>query len=309
MPLDGVPLMDTVQRPGWLATWYQASRPQFFVATLIPLTLGTVLASREVAVNWVMFLVVVLSSFLVHLGTNLANDLFDHLAGTDDGESIGGSRVLQQGLLTTRHLVTALVLLYGTAALGGLYLLLATREWWLAIYMLLAFCSSLFYTAPPLRLGYHGLGELTVFVNMGPVMVTGAYCVQTGYLDWDALLISLPTGIMVAMILYFQSLPDIETDRLAGKRTIATRLGRDSAIGGIYVFGIAAVATIVALVALRELSLIALLSLLTLPILRRIAGLLRSTPDWQEVHGRGKVVRLFYLANGILMILATRLLI
>ncbi|MEZ5338540.1 MAG: 1,4-dihydroxy-2-naphthoate octaprenyltransferase [bacterium] len=300
--------MDSLQRPGWLASWYQASRPQFFVATLIPLILGTVLASREVSVNWALFGIVVFSSFLVHLCTNLANDLFDHLAGTDDGESIGGSRVLQQGLISARQLTLAMVLLYGLAALGGLYLLMATREWWLAGYMLLAFCSSLFYTAPPLRLGYHGLGELTVFVNMGPVMVTGAYSVQTGHLSMDALLVSLPTGIMVAMILFYQSLPDMQTDSRAGKRTIAVRIGRERALQGIYVFGIAAVATIVALVALRELSWLALGSLLTLPILWKITGMLRATADWQDVHGRGKVVRLFYLANGVLMILATRLL-
>lgn len=300
--------MDKGKSPGFWAKWYQASRPQFFVATLVPLVFGTVLAGRETAIDYLLFAVVIISSFLVHLCTNLANDLFDHMAGTDDGESIGGSRVIQQGLVSPRQIAVALVVLYALAAIGGTYILLATQVWWLAGYMLLAFCSSLFYTAPPLRLGYHGLGELTVFINMGPVMVTGAFAVQTGTVGWEELLLSVPTGIMVAMILFFQSLPDMETDRRSGKITIAVRLGRERAIMAIRIFGYSAVLSILLLWQIGLLSEIAMMSLITLPILRHIVELLKETQAWQEVHDRGKRIRLFYLLNGIVMIVSTRLL-
>ncbi len=304
MPLDEVPLMAAGDLRIWFANWYQASRPAFFVATLVPLVLGTVLAAREQPVSWTLFSVVIFSSFLVHLSTNLANDLFDHLAGADDGISIGGSRVIQQGRISPRQIAFALFLLYGLAALGGLCILLATQLWWLAGYMLVAFCSSLFYTAPPLRLGYHGLGEVTVFLNMGPLMVTGAYAVQAGTVNWDVLLLSLPTGIMVAMILFFQSLPDMQTDRASGKRTIAVSLGRETSIKLFFILGAAAILAIQVLLYMHLLSLIALLSICTLPLLQHVVELLKATPDWQAVHDRGKRVRLFYLLNGIVMILA-----
>ena len=304
MPLDEVPLMSNET----MRAWYQASRPPFYIASLVPIVLGTVLASHEQSINWILFAVVILSSFMVHLCTNLANDLFDHMAGTDSGESIGGSRVIQQGRISTRQITVALFVLYGLAAMGGLYILLATQTWWLAGYMLLAFICSLFYTAPPLRLGYRGLGEITVFLSMGPLMVTGAYAVQTGNVSLEVLLLSLPTGIMVAMILFFQSLPDMETDRKCGKRTVAVRMGREISIKFIRLLGTVAVGMIILLEMNGFLSLLALLSLATLPLLMQVVDLLKRTPDWQDVHDKGKRVRLFYLLNGIVIIMATKFL-
>ena len=290
-----------------LRAWWQASRPPFFVATLIPLGLGGVLAAVEGAWRTDLWLAALLASFCVHLCTNLANDYFDWRAGADAGDSIGGSRVIQQGKIAPRRIVLALVLLYGLALLCGLWLLWTTRLWWLAAVMLLAGFSSLFYTAPPVRYGYRGLGELFVGLNMGPVMVGGTHGVLTGGLSASALLISLPVGILVALILFYQSLPDVAADAAVGKRTIAVRLGRRGCQHAYRAFVAAALGAVIALVAARLLPPAALACLLTVPLAVAVDHQIAETPDWIELHDRGGKVRLLYLANGIVLILAAAL--
>ena len=162
-----------------LKAWIQASRPPFFVATLIPLFIGWILA-RGSGLHPGRFLLVVVACFLVHLATNLANDYFDYLKGADAGESIGGSRVIQEGKIAPATLLRAIVAAYGLACAVSFYLMITLDLFALFPLVLFAFFSSLFYVAPPIRYGYHGLGELLVGVNMGPIMVVGTYWVMTG---------------------------------------------------------------------------------------------------------------------------------
>jgi 1,4-dihydroxy-2-naphthoate polyprenyltransferase len=287
-----------------VAAWYQASRPPFFVATVIPLALGGVLAAQHGAWDTTRWLVVLLASFFVHLNTNLANDYFDHFLGADAGNSIGGSRALQEGSITLPQYRIALVLLYFLGLLGGLWLLWDTRLLWLIPVMLFSFFSSLYYVAPPIKYGYRGLGEFFVFLNMGPVMVAGTYGVLAGAIQLNVILLSIPTGIMVAMILFYQSLPDMETDVAVGKRTLAVRLGKTKALWAFRWFYLAAVGTIVGLVFENMLPVSALASVLTLAIILPQDRMIRQEKDWTLLHDRGKLVRLFYLANGLVMILS-----
>jgi 1,4-dihydroxy-2-naphthoate octaprenyltransferase len=290
-------------RGGKLKAWYQASRPPFFVATLIPLGLGAVVAHTEgpwSTARWVMLL---FAAFLVHLATNLGNDYFDYAFGADTGESLGGSRVLQQGKLTAAEIRDAMILCYVGACLVGLWIVWTTEVWWLLALMLVAFLSSLFYTAPPIRYGYLGLGELFVGLNMGPVMVVGTAAALTGQFVPRALWLSVPVGLMVAMILYYQSLSDIEEDRAVGKLTIAARLGQPRAIWGVRFFFAASLAAIALLVAAGLLHPAALISLGTGAIAYRIDAMIERTSNWKELHDRGGPVRLFYLANGLIIVL------
>ena len=218
-----------------LRAWVQASRPPFFIATLVPLVIGWILA-RGAGLNAGRFLVIVFASLMVHMATNLANDYFEHKVGTDAGEAIGGSRVIQEGKLTPRAILNAIVILYFLAFAAAFYLMIAYHLFALAPLVLFAFLSSLFYVAEPVRYGYHGLGELFVGINMGPIMVVGTYWVMAGRPDWRALWASVPVGLMVASILYYQSLPDMETDYRAGKRTLAVKLGRKGAYSGLILF-------------------------------------------------------------------------
>jgi 1,4-dihydroxy-2-naphthoate octaprenyltransferase len=244
-----------------------------------------------------------LAAFLVHLATNLGNDYFDYLSGVDAGDSLGGSRVLQEGKLTPAEIRDAMILCYTVACVLGLWIVWATEVWWLAGVMLFSFFSSLFYTAPPVRYGYLGLGELFVGLNMGPIMVAGAAAVLAGRFVPRALWLSVPVGLMVALILYYQSLSDIDEDLAAGKLTMAARLGRPKAVWGVRFLFAASLLSIVLLTAAGLLHPVALLCLGTGAIAYRIDAMIASISDWKDLHDRGGSVRLFYLANGLILIL------
>jgi len=284
--------------------WYQAGRPPFFVATLIPLCLGAVLAWRAHGWNFRTWAVVLTTSFLVHLATNLSNDYFDFTSGADDGDSLGGSRVLQEGRITVSQLRQAIILLYGVSLLLGIWIIYASGVWWLSLLMLCSFVSSLFYTAPPLRLGYVGLGEILVGVNMGSFMTVGTAAAVAGHYVTGSLSLSLPIALLVASILYFQSLPDIPSDEAIGKRTLAVRLGRDRALWGLRGLVGAAFLTIILLVWFRAIHPLALVALLGIFQFMKIDKMVQSSTDWRDLHERGGGIRALYLAIGLTIILS-----
>lgn len=282
--------------------WIQASRVPFFVATLVPLTLGGVTVYADGSWNTLRWLAVLLACFLVHLCTNLANDYFDYLSGADAGESIGGTRVIQEGKITLAQLRTALILLYAIAMICGAWIVWDSGVLWLIALMLFSFLSSLFYTAPPIRYGYRGLGEVFVGINMGPVMVAGTAAAVAGHFVPRALWLSIPIGLMVAMILYYQSLPDIKEDRAVGKRTIAVRLGQPTAIWGVRLFVAATLASILILVLLGQIHPFALVSFAAVFLAIRTDRMIATTQDWKDLHDRGGIVRMFYLSVGLVLI-------
>jgi len=284
--------------------WIQASRPPFFIATFIPLAAGWILAGKLGAWRPWRMLLVLLGSFMVHLATNLADDYFDHLQGTDDGLSIGGSRVIQEGKIAPRTILKVVILLYALAFGIALCSIAVLGLWGLTPLVLLAWFGSFFYVAPPVRYGYRGLGELSVGINMGPVMVVGTYWVISGRVDWAPFLISIPIGLMVAVILYYQSLPDMESDLAVHKYTVAVRLGRRRAFYGLIVFWVMIYSSIIGLVRAGYLAWPALLSLLTIPLLVRLLKIMTGIGDWVELDRYGKYIRILYLLNGIVILIA-----
>lgn len=285
-----------------LKAWVQASRPPFFIATLIPLTAGSVIAGKQGSFSVLPFALVLVASFLVHFATNIANDYFDHMQGADAGDSIGGSRVLQDGKISLAELRAAIILLYIMAAIIGLGLSWSLNLCAILPLMAIAAFSSLFYVAPPIRYGYHGLGELFVGINMGPVMVLGSSWVLLGRVDWTALPVSIPIGLMVSLILYYQSIPDIDTDQQAGKRTLAVRLGKKKALQGLWVYWTIIYLSIAALIICGYLSPLAWLTFSTSPLLIRLWLLTQSVKDWPDLDCHGKYIRIFYFINGLIII-------
>jgi len=197
-----------------------------------------------------------------------------------------------------------MILSYTIAFFCGLWIVWASQLWWLPAVMLFSALSSLFYTAPPVRYGYRGLGELFVAINMGPVMVAGTTSALVGHFDARAFWLSLPIGIMVAMILYYQSLSDIEADRAVGKITIAVRLGKPAAIWGFRFFAAATLISVVLLVLRGFVHPSALVSLGAIFLAYRIDKMISSSNDWKELHDRGGAVRMFYFAVGLVLILS-----
>ena len=284
--------------------WIQASRPQFFIATLIPLTIGWILAAHKGGWHIRRFLLVILGALMVHLATNLANDYFDHLQGTDAGESIGGSRVIQEGKISPNALAGAILLAYSLASLVAFYLMITLNLWAMLPILLLAIFSSIFYVAPPIRYGYRGLGELFVGINMGPIMVVGTYWVIAGKPDWGPLYISLTVGLMVAAILYYQSLPDMKTDAAVGKNTLAVLLGKKRAFEAFILLWITIYLSILVLVISGLLSCFAFASLATVPIFIRLLGIIKRTQDWAHLDQYGSYVRMLYFFNGLVIVIS-----
>jgi 1,4-dihydroxy-2-naphthoate octaprenyltransferase len=263
---------------GWL--FFRTTRLPFLSATFVPVLLGIAVAAREGLFNPWLALLTVLGGALAHLAINVTNDIFDTLSGADEAnvnptQFSGGSRVLIYDLVTLRQLAALAVGLFGGAAAIGLLLVWATQSATLLWIGLAGIVVGVAYTAPPLKLVYRGLGEIAVAIGFGPIMLLGAYVVQSGRLSWEAALASVPVAILVAMILYVNEIPDRIGDAAAGKRTLPVRLPQSVVIGLYAVSVVVAFAAVVGGVIGGLLPLPTLLALLAAPLAWKVYGGLR----------------------------------
>lgn len=210
------------------AIWWRAIRPKSFTATFTPIAIGIGCAALDGVFAPLWALLTLFAALLLQAGTNLLNDYFDHRNQVDSSASLSPSGVIQQGLLTPQAVLIGGVGCFGLAALLGIALALhgGSLIWLIGVIGVLI---GVLYTAGPAPLAYVGLGEIAVFIAMGPGMVLGAYVVQTQSWSWAPLLAGTPIGLLVAAIMHANNLRDIETDRAQGKRTLAARFGRDFA--------------------------------------------------------------------------------
>lgn len=254
-----------------LRLWFLAIRPFSFTASVVPVLVGSLLGFRE-AVHPLHFLLALFGAVAIHAGTNLVNDYYDHVKGADGPHSLGPSGVIQRGLLTPRAVLTAGLLCFAAGSAAGLLLVALTGPalLWLGVASVLA---GFFYTAGPLALAYIGLGEVTVFVFMGPIIVLGAYYVQTERWAWTPVLVSLPVAFLVTAILHANNMRDIEDDRRSGKRTVATLIGRRWSCYEYYVLVGSAYLALLALVLTGILPWTALIALATVPLAARAVRL------------------------------------
>ncbi len=207
----------------WRA-WLLAIRVPTLSAAVVPVLVGTAIAARGYRVSPLIFAVTLCAALLIQIGTNLTNDLFDFHKGADTGARLGPVRVVQAGLIPQTQVAAAGTISFGLAALLGLYLA-SVGGWPILAIGLAAIASGIAYTAGPWPLGYHGLGDLFVFIFFGVVAVAGTFYLQTGSVNTAALLASMPVAMLVTAILVVNNLRDIDTDRKAGKHTLAVRLG------------------------------------------------------------------------------------
>lgn len=205
--------------------WLAAARPATLSAAVAPVLVGTAAAARaESRFDALVFVATLAAALLIQTGTNLANDLFDYERGADTAERLGPPRVTQTGLIPAEQVRAATYLSFGAAAAIGLYLT-AAGGWPILAIGIASIAAGVAYTGGPWPLGYHGLGDLFVFVFFGLVAVVGTYYLQAGTITALALLAALPVGLTATAILVVNNLRDIETDRRAGKMTLAVRLG------------------------------------------------------------------------------------
>ena len=206
--------------------WLMAARPRTLPAAIAPVLVGTSLAIRNGPFHPLAFVAALLGAVLIQIGTNLSNDYSDARRGADTEDRIGPVRVTAGGLLPPHRVLVATYLTFGAAVLCGVYLI-AVAGWLLLAVGAASILAGVLYTGGPRPYGYEGLGELFVFLFFGLVAVTGSYYVQRRALPWEAFVLAVPVGLLIAAILVVNNVRDIETDRRAGKRTLAVRLGRE----------------------------------------------------------------------------------
>ncbi len=217
----GVEAPDTGGR--WRA-WVLAARVPTLTAAVAPVMVGTAAAAGDGMFAPLPAIAALVAAVCIQIGTNFHNDALDFLQGADTSRRLGPARATQSGLLSARQVLAGAYLCLGIAAAAGIYLV-ALRGWPVLMVGLASIAAALAYTASPLRLGYRGLGDLFVFLFFGVVAVVGSDYVQTGSVRAVAVAASVPVGLLAAAILVLNNLRDIETDRAAGKRTLAVRLG------------------------------------------------------------------------------------
>lgn len=211
-------------RPGRVQTWVLAARIPTLPAAVVPVLVGTAAAWADGEFRALPFVAALVAALLIQIGTNLANDYFDFHKGADTADRLGPVRITQSGLAPAETVRTATALTFGLAALIGIYLT-AVGGWPILIIGVLSIAAGVLYTGGPWPLAYHGLGDVTVFVFFGLVAVVGTTYLHTGTVGVPALIAALPVAMLVTAILVVNNLRDITTDRAAGKRTLAVRLG------------------------------------------------------------------------------------
>jgi 1,4-dihydroxy-2-naphthoate octaprenyltransferase len=214
------------QRPSAARIWLMAARPRTLPAAVAPVLVGTALAATGGTFRVLTFLAALIGALFIQVGTNLSNDYSDARRGADTEDRLGPVRVTAGGLVPPRQVLIATYVAFGVAVLAGAYLI-ATAGWELLLVGAASILAGVLYTGGPRPYGYEGLGEVFVFLFFGVVAVTGSYFAQTEELDWEAFVLAVPVGLLASAILVVNNVRDLETDRRAGKRTLAVRLGRE----------------------------------------------------------------------------------
>ena len=211
--------------PGRLKVWLLAIRLPTLAAAVAPVAVGTAVAVGDGVFDALPALAALIGALAIQIGTNLANDVSDFRRGADTHRRVGPPRVTQAGLLSQRQVLTGMSLAFGVGVLAGLYLT-AVAGWPVIAIGIASIIAGVAYTAGPWPFGYHGLGEVFTFVFFGVIAVVGTYFVQAETVTWVAVLASVPVGLTVTAILVVNNIRDVDTDREAGKRTLAVRIGR-----------------------------------------------------------------------------------
>lgn len=260
----------------FMRTWWMATRPFSFTASVTPVVLGTALAAyagvtdhilapaQHQPFSWWLFAVTLVGSVAIHAGTNLINDYYDWKKGTDTEQSLGPNRPLKEGMLTPQQVFWGGIFFFVLGSALGIYLV-ATRGIFILYLGIFSVLAGWFYTAGPAAFAYTGLGEIVVFLFMGPIMVLGSFFVQTQVISWEVVWVSVPVGLLVAAILHANNMRDLDDDLANNKRTLANILGRRASrweygllVGGSYLL-------LAVLVILQIAPIWVLLALLTLP--------------------------------------------
>jgi 1,4-dihydroxy-2-naphthoate octaprenyltransferase len=218
-----------------IQTFFASLRAPFFTAVIIPVILGSVLAWHHGSnFQWGLFFITLFGAIALHAGANTINDYFDHLSNNDavNDEFIrpftGGSRLIQNGDLTPRGMLTISISTYMIGIIIGLYLayLRGMPIFWIG---LVGVACGVLYVAPGINLAKHGFGEFAIALAFGLCCVSGAYFVQAQTLSFEVIFASLPVAMLIMLVLFINQFPDYNADKAVGKTHWVVRMGRKKA--------------------------------------------------------------------------------
>jgi len=266
-------------------TWIQAMRAPFFTATLMSVAVGAIFAWYDTNnFMWVRFWITIFGVLCINAGTNLANDYCDHLSGCDAANLTptpfsGGSRMSQNGILSPKSILYFSLLCFIIGGMVGLYLNYVSRGNVIFLLGIIGVFLGVFYSAKPFQIGYDSFGELAVGIGCGPVIVLGAYYVQAQVLTPGIFFLSIPIGILTALILCINEFPDYDSDKQVGKKTLVVILGKRNAIKLYYVLLIIVYLSIVVMVTSGIVPVICLITLFSLPLALKACSVLWKNYD------------------------------
>jgi 1,4-dihydroxy-2-naphthoate octaprenyltransferase len=248
--------------------WFLAARPWSFTMTFISISVGSAVAALDGYISWPLYLLVLIGAVMMHAASNLMNDYEDVRSGVDDPHvptALYRPHPLMENRLSPLEVRNAAYLLFLLAAVIGIFLAVTRGQLvlWLGIVGTIA---GITYTAPPLNYKYKALGEFSVFLMWGPLMVTGAYYVQMQSVSMDALLVSLPFGGLVALVLLANNIRDMVYDNSKGIQTLPIVLGRRRAVLLYLALIVAAYASVAAMSVFGPLKVWSLIVLLSAPL-------------------------------------------
>jgi 1,4-dihydroxy-2-naphthoate octaprenyltransferase len=283
-----------------LRIWVMAARLRTLPAAIAPVLVGTSIAVQRGVFRPGAFAAALLGALFIQIGTNLANDYSDARRGADADDRVGPVRVTAGGLVPPRQVLIATYVTFGLAVVCGLYLV-AVSGVELLFVGIASIAAGVLYTGGPKPYGYEGLGELFVFVFFGIVAVTGSAFAQLEQWPWEAFVLAVPIGLLASAILVVNNVRDMDSDRRAGKRTLAVRLGRDRArtIYALMVYAAYLVAPLPWL--LGSLSPWLLLPWLTLPLAVRLVRTVRNHADGPTLNEALAQTGMLQLVFGLLL--------
>jgi 1,4-dihydroxy-2-naphthoate octaprenyltransferase len=252
---------------------FLASRPKFLVASAAPVLVGSALGFATAGTfSLYLFILALLAIMALHSGANMTNDYFDHTSRNDwvnqnPTPFSGGSRFIQQGILSQKIILLLALLALTAGAAIGILIVLLTRSVFILILGLIGLLGGFFYTAPPVRLGYRSVGEPVIALLFGLLPVYGSYYLQTKTIDIIPLLPAVIVGILIFLVILINEFPDVAADAAVNKRTLVVRFGISASV---WIYRIALIASylVAALATLiyRPFVFAGLFYLLTLPI-------------------------------------------
>lgn len=248
---------------GW-RIWWQLTRPHTLTAAFAPVFLGTMISLTYGfgPLNTTIFLAMLIASLLIQMATNMFNEYYDFKRGLDTEESIGiGGAIVRNGV-KPKTVLNLAFLLYGISILIGIYICMQT-SWWLAAVGLVSMLIGYLYTGGPYPIAYTPFGELVSGVVMGMLLILIAFYIQTGTVTVDAVILSIPSMLLVAAIMMANNIRDIVGDEKSGRKTLAILVGRPTAVTILMLFFLISYIWIITLVVIGYLTPWALLILLS----------------------------------------------